>query len=68
MYVIFKKRDLDNAQKEIAGINLELLKQNLEQEILEKINQKVKVKLIKKDDQGRLNFSIKALLNKKQKA
>ena len=30
-----------------------------------KIGQKVKVKLIKIDDQGRVNFSIKALLNKK---
>lgn len=40
-----KKRDLDNAQKEIAGINLELLKQNIEQEILEKINLKIKINI-----------------------
>ena len=33
-----------------------------------KIGQAVKVKLIKIDDQGRVNFSIKALLKKEQNA
>lgn len=38
-----KKINLDNTKKEISNINIEILKQNLEQEILEKINLKINI-------------------------
>ena len=62
-YIIYK--DLQHHLVHISEIALERV-DKVENHL--KMGQKVKVKLIKIDDQGRNNFSIKALLKKEQNA